>query len=83
MEALKNVIDEVLRKLALANNADSLTSSDQLAVGSLDQMRLLVLLEERLEVTLDEAGLQPFDLSSREALAASVALMPEASEASS
>lgn len=82
MEALKIVVDEVLAKLALAKNADSLAAPDQLVVDSLDQMRLLVLLEERLGVIFDDAGLQPFDLSSRSALAASVALMMDASEAS-
>lgn len=80
---MKNVIDEVLAKLAVAKNADSLAGPDQLVVDPLDQMRLLVLLEERLGVIFDDAGLQTFELYSREALAASVALMMEASEASS
>lgn len=83
MEALKIVVDEVLAKLALAKNADSLAALDQLVVDSLDQMRLLVLLEERLGVIFDDAGLQPFDLSSRAALAASVARMLDAGEVSS
>ena len=55
----------------------------KIVVDELDQMRLLGLLEERLGVIFDDAGLQPFDLTSRSALAESVALMMGANEASS
>lgn len=76
-----SVVDEVLAKLARAKNADVSAAPDHLVVDSLDQMRLLVLLEERLDVIFDDAGLQPFDLSSRATLAQSVAAMLAANEA--
>ncbi|AXE36243.1 hypothetical protein DK843_19250 [Chromobacterium phragmitis] len=76
-----SVVDDVLAKLAQAKNADAAAAPDHLVIDSLDQMRLLVLLEERLDVIFDDAGLHPFDLSSRAALAQSVAAMLAASEA--
>jgi acyl carrier protein len=75
MEELMTVVNEVLAKLALFKKADPHAEPSELVVDSLDQMRLLVMLEERLDVIFDDAGLKPFDLTSRTALASSIEAM--------
>lgn len=72
MEVVNRVVDEVLRKLAAAKQVDPASPLDMIVFDSLDQMRLLVAIEDRLQVTFDDAALRPFCLDSREALVSSV-----------
>ncbi|SEQ54477.1 Phosphopantetheine attachment site [Pseudomonas sp. NFACC02] len=82
MEKLMNVVDEVLTRLAKAKHADPEGAPRDLVIDSLDQMRLLVMLEETLDVVFDDAELKPFDLTSRTTLVESVAAMLIATETS-
>ncbi|MFJ4246916.1 Phosphopantetheine attachment site [Pseudomonas helmanticensis] len=72
---LAQVVDEVLQTLASAKRVSPDAPLEQIVFDSLDQMRLLVAIEDRLQFVFDDAALQPFCLDSREALVNSVAAM--------
>ncbi|MEU0148246.1 hypothetical protein [Streptomyces sp. NPDC006288] len=72
MEDLRTVVDDLLRQLAAARDVPADAEPSQIIVSSLDQMRFLVGLEERLDEMLDVGDVLPFDLSGREALLESV-----------
>ena len=67
-----DVVSKVLDDLATAHGLQSWTVPSDVIVDSLDQMRLLVALEERLNIEFDDAELEPFPLGSTEALVAYV-----------
>ncbi|MFF9865971.1 MULTISPECIES: hypothetical protein [unclassified Streptomyces] len=75
MEDLTNTVDELLEQLAAARDVPADAEPSQIIISSLDQMRFLVGLEERLDVMLDVGDVLPFDLSSREALIKSVQVL--------
>jgi acyl carrier protein len=68
MQDLRNVVDDMLRQLAAARDVPADAELSQIIISSLDQMRFLVGLEERLDVMLDVGDVLPFDLSGRDAL---------------
>ncbi|TQF02417.1 hypothetical protein E6W39_09225 [Kitasatospora acidiphila] len=72
MEDITVVVAELLEQLASARDVAPDAEPSQIIVSSLDQMRFLVGLEERLDVMLDIGDVLPFDLSGRDALVASV-----------
>ncbi|MGE6823864.1 phosphopantetheine-binding protein [Pseudomonas soli] len=72
---LTRVVDEVLHTLATAKQVSPTSPLDMIVFDSLDQMRLLVAIEDRLQFVFDDAALQPFCLDSREALVDSVIAM--------
>lgn len=72
MEDLRKVVDDLLEQLAQARDVPTDAEPSQIIVSSLDQMRFLVGLEERLDAMLDVGDVLPFDLSDREALLKSV-----------
>ncbi|MDF3299072.1 hypothetical protein [Streptomyces tropicalis] len=72
MEDLKKVVDDLLEQLAQARDVPADAEPSQIIVSSLDQMRFLVGLEERLDAMLDVGDVLPFDLTDREALLKSV-----------
>ncbi|MCX4578662.1 hypothetical protein OHB41_36865 [Streptomyces sp. NBC_01571] len=72
MQDLRNVVDDLLRQLAAARDVPADAELSQIIISSLDQMRFLVGLEERLDVMLDVGDVLPFDLSDRDALLKSV-----------
>jgi acyl carrier protein len=72
---LTQVVDEVLHTLATAKQVSPTSPLDMIVFDSLDQMRLLVAIEDRLQFVFDDAALQPFCLDSREALVDSVIAM--------
>ncbi|QEU92649.1 hypothetical protein [Streptomyces kanamyceticus] len=72
MEDLKNTVDALLEQLAAARDVPADAEPNKIVVSSLDQMRFLVGIEERLDVMLDVGDVLPFDLSSRDALLKSV-----------
>ncbi|MFD8418896.1 hypothetical protein [Streptomyces sp. NPDC059466] len=72
MQDLRNVVDELLRQLAAARDVPADAELSEIIISSLDQMRFLVGLEERLDVMLDVGDVLPFDLSDRDALLRSV-----------
>lgn len=72
MEDLKAVVDDLLEQLAQARDVSPDAEPSQIVISSLDQMRFLVGLEERLDATLDVGDVLPFDLSDRAALLRSV-----------
>jgi acyl carrier protein len=74
-ETLTDVIDEVLGVLAVAKDVPPESPPAVIVFDSLDQMRLLVAIEDRLQIIFDDAALQPFCLDSRDALVNSVANM--------
>ncbi|MCF5162953.1 hypothetical protein GIW45_02295 [Pseudomonas congelans] len=73
--AMTRVVDEVLHTLAKAKQVSPAAPLDMIVFDSLDQMRLLVAIEDRLQFVFDDAALQPFCLDSREALVNSVIAM--------
>ncbi|MFI6107796.1 hypothetical protein ACIRD2_10825 [Streptomyces sp. NPDC093595] len=75
MEDLTNTVGELLEQLAAARDVPADAEPSQIIISSLDQMRFLVGLEERLDVMLDVGDVLPFDLSSREALVKSVEVL--------
>ena len=76
---LTRVVDEVLHTLATAKQVSPTSPLDMIVFDSLDQMRLLVAIEDRLQFVFDDAALQPFCLDSREALVDSlIAMMNQA-----
>lgn len=77
METLLAAINEVLAKFALIKKVSDHLEPYHLIFDSLDQMHFLVLVEETLGVVLDDVGPSPLDLSSRSALADSIAKMLE------
>ncbi|MFG2475812.1 hypothetical protein [Streptomyces fagopyri] len=72
MEDLRKVVDDLLEQLAQARDVPADAEPSQIITSSLDQMRFLVGLEERLDAMLDVGDVLPFDLSDREALLKSV-----------
>lgn len=72
MEDLKKVADDLLEQLAQAQDVPADAEPSRIIVSSLDQMRFLVGLEERLDAMLDVGDVLPFDLTDREALLKSV-----------
>ncbi|GAA2289356.1 hypothetical protein GCM10010234_32540 [Streptomyces hawaiiensis] len=72
MEDLKKVVDDLLEQLARARDVPADAEPSHIIISSLDQMRFLVGLEERLDAMLDVGDVLPFDLSGREALLKSV-----------
>ncbi|QXH54307.1 phosphopantetheine-binding protein [Pseudomonas maumuensis] len=72
---LTRVVDEVLHTLATAKQVSPTSPLDMIVFDSLDQMRLLVAIEDRVQFVFDDAALQPFCLDSREALVDSVIAM--------
>ncbi|MER5406175.1 hypothetical protein [Streptomyces sp. NPDC002769] len=72
MQDLRIVVDDLLRQLAAARDVPADAELSQIIISSLDQMRFLVGLEERLDVMLDVGDVLPFDLSDRDALLKSV-----------
>jgi acyl carrier protein len=72
MEDITVVVAELLEQLASARDVAPDAEPSLIIVSSLDQMRFLVGLEERLDVMLDIGDVLPFDLSGRDALVASV-----------
>ena len=72
---LTRVVDEVQHTLATAKQVSPTSPLDMIVFDSLDQMRLLVAIEDRLQFVFDDAALQPFCLDSREALVDSVIAM--------
>lgn len=69
---LDNVVAVLLEQLATARSLESDASPADILQNSLDQMRFLVGLEERLDVALDIGDELPFNLDDRPALIASV-----------
>jgi acyl carrier protein len=72
MDQVSDVIEDLLQQLAAARSVAVDASPSEIIVSSLDRMRFLVALEERLDTSLDVGDAMPFDLSSRGALLASV-----------
>lgn len=72
MEDLTHVVADMLEQLAAAQDVPADAEPAEIIVSSLDQMRFLVGLEERLDVMLDVGDTLPFDLTSRDALIKSV-----------
>lgn len=72
MEDLRNVVDGLLEQLAAARDIPADAEPSLIISSSLDQMRFLVGLEERLDVMLDVGDVLPFDPSGRDALLKSV-----------
>ncbi|PCG84417.1 hypothetical protein CIB93_19470 [Streptomyces sp. WZ.A104] len=72
MEDIAGVVSELLEQLATARDVPADSAPSEIVVSSLDQMRFLVGLEERLDVMLDVGDVLPFDLTDREALVKSV-----------
>ncbi|TPG90024.1 hypothetical protein EAH72_30845 [Pseudomonas caspiana] len=72
---LSRVVDEVLHTLATAKQVSPASPLSMIVFDSLDQMRLLVAIEDRLQIVFDDAALQPFCLDSRETLVDSVIAM--------
>lgn len=72
MEDLRTVVDDLLEQLAAARDVPADAEPSRIIVSSLDQMRFLVGLEERLDAMLDVGDVLPFDLSDRDALLKSV-----------
>lgn len=72
MSTAREVVEAVLAELAAGRDVDAGASPREILLSSLDQMRLLVGIEDRLDVVLDVGDAFPFDLSSREALMLSV-----------
>ncbi|MFJ2396484.1 hypothetical protein ACIOTI_27510 [Streptomyces sp. NPDC087843] len=72
MQDLRNVVDDLLGQLAAARDVPADAELSRIIISSLDQMRFLVGLEERLDVMLDVGDVLPFDLSDRDALLKSV-----------
>jgi acyl carrier protein len=74
-ETLNDMIDDVLGILAIAKAVPPESPPALIVFDSLDQMRLLVAIEDRLQIIFDDAALQPFCLDSRDALVKSVVNM--------
>ncbi|MFC0430263.1 hypothetical protein [Kutzneria buriramensis] len=72
MEEVAVVVNALL---AAARKVPADAAPAEIAVGSMDQMRFLVGIEDRLDVFLDDAEPVSFDLSSREARVRSVESM--------
>ncbi|MCX5141173.1 MULTISPECIES: hypothetical protein [unclassified Streptomyces] len=72
MEDITVVVNDLLGQLAAARDVPADSEPDRIVVSSLDQMRFLVGLEERLDTMLDVGDTLPFDLTGREALVKSV-----------
>jgi len=68
----EHVVMAVLGDLAAARGLDSQAPPVEILASSLDQMRLLVGIEDRLGIVLEVGDAFPFDLTSREALVRSV-----------
>lgn len=68
----REVIEQLLAELATARGLRPGAALGEVLVSSLDQMRLLVAIEDRLDVALDVEDGLPFDMSSRQALYLSV-----------
>ncbi|MEU0119329.1 hypothetical protein ABZ137_38040 [Streptomyces bobili] len=79
MEDITAVVSDLLEQLAVARDVPVDAPPDRIVVSSLDQMRFLVGLEERLDAMLDVGDTLPFDLTSREALVKSVLTLLEES----
>lgn len=75
IEDITVVVNGLLTQLATAREVSEDAVPADIVLDSLDQMRLLVGLEERLDVVFDVVDLEPLDLSSREALVKSVEKM--------
>ncbi|WP_103503888.1 MULTISPECIES: hypothetical protein [Streptomyces] len=72
MEDIAGVVSGLLDQLAAARDVPGDAAPGLIIVSSLDQMRFLVGLEERLDVMLDVGDELPFDLTDRDALVKSV-----------
>ncbi|MFF5480063.1 hypothetical protein ACFY5C_22365 [Streptomyces sp. NPDC012935] len=81
MQNIAVLVDELLAQLAAARDVPGDSDPTEIVVSSLDQMRFLVAVEERLDTVLEVGEVFPFDLTSRENLVKSVTeLVAEASE---
>lgn len=72
-EDIRVIVDELLQSFANSSDVSRHAAPSEIVIDSLDQMRFLVALEDRLGLELDEADLLPFDLRSRDALVVSIA----------
>lgn len=77
MSKTREVVAAVLAELAAGRGVESGAAPRDILLSSLDQMRLLVGIEDRLDVDLDIGDAFPFDLDSREALMRSVESLVE------
>ncbi|PKT74944.1 hypothetical protein CW362_00685 [Streptomyces populi] len=72
MQNIEAIVDELLAQLAAARDVPENAPPTEIIVSSLDQMRFLVAVEERLDTMLEVGEVFPFDLTSRENLVKSV-----------
>ncbi|WP_392971392.1 hypothetical protein [Streptomyces sp. LN245] len=72
MQNIEAIVDELLAQLAAARDVPGNAQPTEIIVSSLDQMRFLVAVEERLDTMLEVGEVFPFDLTSRENLVKSV-----------
>ncbi|MBT2488595.1 hypothetical protein J7E96_08665 [Streptomyces sp. ISL-96] len=72
MQNIEAIVDELLAQLAAARDVPADAQPAEIIVSSLDQMRFLVAVEERLDTMLEVGEVFPFDLTSRENLVKSV-----------
>lgn len=72
MEDIAGVVSDLLGQLADAGDVPADSAPQQIIASSLDQIRFLVGLEERLDTMLDVGDVLPLDLTSRAALVDSV-----------
>lgn len=82
MQNIEAIVGELLAELAAARDVAADAEPHEIIVSSLDQMRFLVAVEERLDTMFEVGEVFPFDLASRESLAKSVGeLLAEAGAA--
>jgi acyl carrier protein len=72
MHNITVIVDELLAQLAAARDVSDDAPPNEIIVSSLDQMRFLVAVEERLDTVLEVGEVFPFDLTSRAHLVRSV-----------
>ncbi len=72
MQNIATIVDELLSQQAAARDVPSDAEPHMIIISSLDQMRFLVAVEERLDTVLEVGDVFPFDLTSRDNLVKSV-----------
>jgi len=69
---IQSVVDELLADLAYSKGLTTTDLPSAIISSSLDQMRFLVSLEDRLDVMIELGDEMPFDLNTRESFLRSV-----------
>jgi acyl carrier protein len=77
MEMLKQKVQDLVEKMAVAKGLNSDSAIQEILQDSLDQMRFLVALEEQLGTYFDDTVLEPFKLENMSTLIESVQSMVE------